>query len=86
MRKSLQYKHSAYRKTVGFIELDTTNHSLNLKIFQSCPKYRPKIKKMYEDILKILEKNYDTIGSKKFNPYQQSIIRRKQKWKKQMIR
>lgn len=81
MRKSLQYKDTRFRKTVGFIELDTTNYSLNLKIFKSCPKFRKKIKKMYGDILKILEKNYDAIGSKRFNPYQQSIMRRKQNGK-----
>ncbi len=59
MRQTLSYKGSAYHKTVGFIELKTGNFTLDLRIIKSCFKYQPKVREIYESILKILEKYYD---------------------------
>ena len=63
MRHSLEYKRSRYRKTIGYINLDTDSYSVDLKVIRNCDRYRPKIKKMYFEILQILKKYYNVIDT-----------------------
>ena len=80
MRVSLEYKSPRYRKTIGFMKLDTSEYSLDLRIIRSCNRYQPIVKELYQDVLKILEKHYKVVDSNfnvhKINNLQNSRLKK----------
>jgi len=85
MRKTILYKNSEIRRVVGFIKLDTSNYTINFRLLKSCYKHRKNIKKMYNEISKVLEKYYivEDCDKKTKNHYQKSYIK---SLKKQKVR
>lgn len=71
MRHSIKYKYLQFRKTIGFIKLNTRDYTLDLKILRTCLKYQPIVKEIHKRFLKILKEEYRLIeGGKNIHKYE----------------